>query len=63
MIQVEDLNSPVFDVSGKEVNKFDAKSYFSKDKDPYRDIILDYQRKLRENRKKTFLVFEDESSS
>ena len=50
----EDLNSPVFDVSGKEVNKFDAKSYFSKDKDPYRDIILDYQRKLRENERKPF---------
>ena len=50
----EDLNSPVFDVSGKEVNKFDAKSYFSKDKDPYRDIILDYQRKLREADRKPF---------
>ena len=50
----EDLNSPVFDVSGKEVNKFDAKSYFSKDKDPYRDIILDYQRKLREAERKPF---------
>jgi len=50
----EDLNSPVFDVSGKEVNKFDVKSYFSKDKDPYRDIILDYQRKLRENERKPF---------
>ena len=47
-------NSPVFDIKGEEVNKFDAKSYFSKDKDPSREIILDYQRKLRESERKPF---------
>ena len=48
------INSPVFDIKGEEVNKFDAKSYFSKDKDPSREIILDYQRKLRESQRKPF---------
>ena len=50
----ENINSPVFDVSGKEFNKFDAKSYFSKDKDPSRGLVLDYQKKLREADRKPF---------
>ena len=50
----EDDRPDEFGKGGKFIGKFDAPSYFSRDKGNYNDIILEYQRKLRAANRKPF---------
>ena len=43
-----------FGRNGKPIGKFDAPSYFSRDRGNYNEIILEYQRKLRAANRKPF---------
>ena len=43
-----------FGRNGKPIGKFDAPSYFSRDKGNYNEVILEYQRKLRAANRKPF---------
>ena len=50
----EDDRPDEFGRNGKPIGKFDAPSYFSRDKGNYNEIILEYQRKLRAANRKPF---------
>ena len=50
----EDDRPDEFGRGGKFIGKFDAPSYFSRDKGNYNEVILEYQRKLRAANRKPF---------
>ena len=50
----EDDRPDEFGRNGKPIGKFDAPSYFSRDKGNYNEVILEYQRKLRAANRKPF---------